>query len=91
MPLQRRLPKRGFHNPTRVEYNVVNLKSFNGLDPSEPVTGELLRSKAIVKRRGPIKLLAMGDVSAAYSVKLDKVSRAARQKIVAAGGSVEEI
>ncbi len=91
MPLQRRLPKRGFHNPTRVEYNVVNLKSLKGLDPSEPITGELLRDKGIVKRRGPIKLLAMGEVSASYAVRLDKVSRAAKEKIVAAGGKVEEI
>ncbi|MGB9617189.1 MAG: 50S ribosomal protein L15 [Desulfomonilaceae bacterium] len=91
MPLQRRLPKRGFHNPTRVDYNVVNLKSLKGLDPSEPITGDLLREKGIVKRRGPIKLLAMGEVSASYAVRLDKVSRAAKEKIVAAGGKVEEI
>ncbi len=91
MPLQRRLPKRGFHNPTRVEYNVVNLKSLKGLDPSEPITGELLRNKGIVKRKGPIKLLAMGEVFASYAVKLDKVSRAAKEKILAAGGEVEEL
>ncbi len=91
MPLQRRLPKRGFNNPTRVEYNVVNLKSINGLNPSEPITGELLRDKGIVKKRGPIKLLASGDIASAYSVRLEKVSRAAKQKILAAGGSVEEI
>lgn len=90
MPLQRRLPKRGFHNPTRVEYNVVNIKSLNGLNPAEPVTAELLRNKGIVKRRGPIKLLATGDISSAYSVRLDKISRAAKDKIVAAGGNVEE-
>lgn len=91
MPLQRRLPKRGFNNPTRVEYNVVNLKAISGLETSAPITGELLRKKGIVKRKGPIKLLAVGEVSSPYSVKLDKVSRAAKEKIIAAGGTVEEM
>lgn len=91
MPLQRRLPKRGFTNPRKVYYNVVNVKELVRLDPETEVTPEVLREKGIVRRPGPVKLLSEGDVSAAYSVKVDRVSSAAREKILAAGGSVEEL
>ncbi|MGC8657870.1 MAG: 50S ribosomal protein L15 [Desulfomonilaceae bacterium] len=89
MPLQRRLPKKGFNNIFRVEYNVVSLQTISKLDPSEPVTSSLLREKNIVKRTGPIKLLSDGEITSAYVIKLDAVSDRARQKIQAAGGSVE--
>ncbi|MHB8205341.1 MAG: 50S ribosomal protein L15 [Desulfomonilaceae bacterium] len=89
MPLQRRLPKKGFHNVFRIEYNVVSLKTISKLNPSEPITGALLREKNIVKRVGPIKLLSDGEVSAAYVIRLDAVSDNARKKIGAAGGTVE--
>lgn len=91
MPLQRRLPKRGFNNPRKVYYNVVNVKELVRLEPGTEVTPEVLREKGIVRRPGPVKLLSVGEVTAAYSVKLDRVSSAAREKIVAAGGSVEEL
>jgi large subunit ribosomal protein L15 len=89
MPLQRRLPKKGFNNVFRIEYNVVSLKTISKLNPSEPITGALLREKNIVKRVGPIKLLSDGEVSAAYVIRLDAVSDNARKKIGAAGGTVE--
>ena len=89
MPLQRRLPKKGFHNVFRIEYNVVSLKTISKLSPSEPITGDLLREKNIVKRVGPIKLLSDGEVSVAYVIRLDAVSDNARKKIGAAGGTVE--
>jgi large subunit ribosomal protein L15 len=89
MPLQRRLPKKGFHNVFRSEYNVVSLKTISKLSPSEPITGALLREKNIVKRVGPIKLLSDGEVSVAYVIRLDAVSDNARKKIGAAGGSVD--
>ena len=89
MPLQRRLPKKGFNNIFRTEYNVVSLKTISKLNPSEPITGALLREKNIVKRVGPIKLLSDGEVSAAYIIRLDAVSDSARKKIGAAGGTVE--
>ena len=90
MPLQRRLPKKGFKNPFRVRYNVINLRDLTRLETETEteITSELLRDKGIVKRRGPIKLLSNGDVTAAYTIKLDRVSSAARAKIEAAGGSV---
>ncbi|MGA8830753.1 MAG: 50S ribosomal protein L15 [Desulfomonilaceae bacterium] len=89
MPLQRRLPKKGFNNVFRIEYNVVSLKTISKLNPSEPITGALLREKNIVKRVGPIKLLSDGEVSAAYVIRLDAVSDNARKKIGDAGGTVE--
>lgn len=89
MPLQRRLPKKGFTNIFRTEYNVINLSVLEKLDPAEAVTPELLRSRGLVKRQGPVKLLAQGDVSAAFTIKVDRVSAAATKKIVDAGGSVE--
>lgn len=91
MPLQRRLPKRGFNNPRKVYYNVVNVKELVRLEPGTEVTPEVLREKGIVRRPGPVKILSQGEVSGAYSVKVERVSTAAREKIVAAGGSVEEL
>ncbi len=89
MPLQRRLPKKGFVCPSRVHYNVVNLKDLARLDPSKAVTPELLREVGMIKRSGPVKLLSVGEVSAAFTIKLDRISTAAKSKIEAAGGKVE--
>lgn len=91
MPLQRRLPKKGFNNPSRVRYNVINIKDLARLEAGVEVTAELLRDKGLVKRQGPVKLLSQGEASAAYSVKLDRISKAARTKIEAAGGNAEEL
>jgi len=90
MPLQRRLPKKGFHNPFKTRYNVLNIKDLSTLDSSATITPELLREKGIVRRQGPVKLLSEGEAAAAYIIKLDKVSRAAALKIQAAGGTVED-
>jgi large subunit ribosomal protein L15 len=89
MPLQRRLPKKGFTNIFRTEYNVISLETIAKLNPSETVTSELLRERNIVKRPGPVKLLSDGEVSTAYTIRLDAVSEKARTKIQAAGGTVE--
>lgn len=92
MPLQRRLPKKGFTNaPFKVRYNVVNIKDLGRIEPDTVIAPEVLREKGLVKRRGPIKLLAEGEVSAAYTVKLQRISAAAREKIESAGGSAEEL
>ncbi|MEI7449392.1 MAG: 50S ribosomal protein L15 [Desulfomonile sp.] len=90
MPLQRRLPKKGFHNPFKTRYNVLNIKDLSTLDSSATITPELLREKGIVRRQGPVKLLSDGEAATAYIIKLDKVSRAAALKIQAAGGTVED-
>ena len=88
MPLTRRLPKRGFTNPFRVEANVIRLDQLALLDGE--VTPDSLRAAGLVKRQGPVKVLANGEVSTAVSVRGLKVSASAREKIVAAGGKVEE-
>jgi large subunit ribosomal protein L15 len=88
MPLTRRLPKRGFTNPFRVEANVIRLDQLALLEGE--VTPDTLRAAGLVKRQGPVKVLANGDLSSAVTVRGLKVSASAREKIVAAGGKVEE-
>jgi large subunit ribosomal protein L15 len=88
MPLTRRLPKRGFTNPFRVEANVIRLDQLALLEGE--VTPDSLRAAGLVKRQGPVKVLANGDLSSAVTVRGLKVSASAREKIVAAGGKVEE-
>jgi large subunit ribosomal protein L15 len=91
MPLHRRIPKRGFHNPFRVEYAVVNLDALaerfaDGTD----VTPELMRSSGLVRdARLPIKVLARGDMSKKLSVRAHKFSGKAAEKLAAAGGSAQ--
>ena len=88
MPLTRRLPKRGFTNPVRVEANVIRLDQLALLEGE--VTPDSLRAAGLVKRQGPVKVLANGELSSAVTVRGLKVSASAREKIVAAGGKVEE-
>lgn len=91
MPLHMRSPKlRGFKNPFRVEYQVVNLYALAELYPSGgDVTVEDLVSKGAVRRREPVKVLGTGEITVKLNVAVDKVSASARQKIEAAGGSVQ--
>ena len=91
MPLHRRIPKRGFHNPFRVEYAVVNLDTLaERFDAGTVVTPELLRTSGIVHgTRQPIKVLARGEVSKKLSVQAHKFSGKAAEKIAAAGGSAQ--
>jgi large subunit ribosomal protein L15 len=88
MPLTRRLPKRGFTNPFRVEANVIRLDQLALLEGE--VTPDSLRAAGLVKRQGPVKVLANGELSTAVTVRGLKVSASAREKIVSAGGKVEE-
>lgn len=92
MPLHMRLPKlRGFKNPFRVEYQVVNLDRLSALYPQGgEVTVDDLVAKGAVRKGQPVKVLGSGDVSVALQVSADKVSTSAREKIAAAGGSVTE-
>lgn len=90
MPLTRRIPKRGFTNPFRVESQVVGLGDLDRVAGDE-ITRETLAIAGLTKlRKGPIKLLANGEVSRAVTVRGLKVSAAAREKVVAAGGRIEE-
>ncbi len=91
MPLHRRVPKRGFHNPFRVEYAVVNLDTLAArFDEGAEVTPELLRARRIVRRsRALIKVLGRGELSKKLTVRAHRFSAAASQAIAAAGGQVE--
>jgi large subunit ribosomal protein L15 len=91
MPLQRRLPKKGFTNIFKIRYNIIRIKDLSRFDSGTEITGDLLREKGIIKRKGPIKLLSDGEITVAYNIKLDRVSAAAKSKIEAAGGTVEEL
>ncbi len=88
MPLTRRLPKRGFTNPFRQEPNVIRLDQLAQIDGE--VTVDSLRAAGLVKRNGPVKVLANGELSQAVTVRGLKVSASAREAILAAGGTVEE-
>jgi large subunit ribosomal protein L15 len=90
MPLHMRLPKlRGFKNPFRVEYQVVNLDRLSALYPDGgAVTVEDLVAKGAVRPGCPVKILGTGEVTAAFQVSVDALSASARDKIAAAGGSV---
>jgi large subunit ribosomal protein L15 len=89
MPLTRRIPKRGFTNPFRQEPQVVRLGDLEQI--SGEVTPESLAEAGLVKRKkGPVKVLANGRVTRAVTVRGIKLSAGAREKIVAAGGRVEE-
>jgi large subunit ribosomal protein L15 len=89
MPLTRRVPKRGFTNPFRVESQVVGLDDLTLVTGNE-ITMETLATAGLVKAaKGPAKLLANGEITRAVTVRGLKVSGSAREKIVAAGGTVE--
>ena len=92
MPLQRRMPKlRGFRNPNRVEYTVVNVERLNDFDAGTTVTADDLRTRGLVKHRGKVKVLGEGDIDRALTIKAHAFSLGAVEKIKAAGGSVEVI
>lgn len=91
-PLYRRLPKRGFVNPTRKEYAVVNLEDLNSFEAGTEVTPEILVNSGIVKNtKSGIKILGNGDVTVKLTVKANKFSQSAVEKIEAAGGKTEVI
>lgn len=91
MPITRRVPKRGFTNPFREEAQLVGLDDLAKLPSGAEVTRETLVEAGLVRAsKGPAKLLANGEVKAAVTVRGIKVSASAREKILAAGGKVEE-
>jgi large subunit ribosomal protein L15 len=91
MPLQRRVPKlKGFTNPNRVEYTVINVERLQGaFDPGSEVTPEVLRERGLVRRSLPVKVLGRGDLDRPLTVRAHAVSGSARAKIEQAGGTVE--
>lgn len=92
MPLQRRIPKRGFHNPFRVEAAVINLSHLETFPSGTDVTPELLAQKGLVRGKNRrIKILGDGSLSKALNVKAHGFSSQAAEKIEAAGGKAELI
>ena len=91
MPMTRRLPKRGFTNEFRVEAQVVSLADLSRIPEGTEVTVESLTEAGLIRsRKGPAKLLANGEITHSVTVRGVKVSAGAREKIVAAGGRIEE-
>jgi len=93
MPLVRRIPKRGFFNVFRVDYQVVNLRDLDRVfDDGDEVNPTTLVEKGLI-RRGPkpVKILATGDLSKKLAIVADKFSGSARSKIEAAGGTCETV
>ncbi len=91
-PLARRLPKRGFTNPTRKEYAIINLDCLNNFEEGTVVTPELLKEKGYVKQvKDGVKVLGNKEVKVALTVQANKFSQTAVEKIAAAGGRTEVI
>jgi len=92
MPIQRRMPKRGFINPFRVEYKVFNLSQIDFLVEKYALpefTPELLYINGLINRTDLVKVLANGELKAAIKFKVNKASAKAQEAIKAAGGSIE--
>ena len=90
MPLHRRVPKRGFHNPFREEFDVVNLDTLSErFEPGTEITPDVLKAEGLVSRNQRIKVLGRGDVTKAFTVRAHKFSGKAAEKIAAAGGTAE--
>ncbi len=97
MPLQRRIPKKGFHSPFRVEYQVVNLNTLQRLVDSKKIEDgvvnavTLFKSGAISKANAPFKILGNGELKAKLNIEAHKVSASAKEKIESLGGTIKEI
>ncbi|MBA4542338.1 MULTISPECIES: 50S ribosomal protein L15 [Thermoactinomyces] len=91
-PIYRRLPKRGFTNPNRVEYAIINLDVLNRFEEGTVVTPELLKEQGVVKDlKDGLKVLGNGELNKKLTVKAQKFSASAIEKINAAGGATEVI
>ena len=90
--LSRRIPKgKGFTNPFRIEYHVVNLTTLDAFEAGSEVSVETLRARGLVAKRGFVKVLGRGAISKPLTVKVHAFSQSAEDAIVAAGGSVEKV
>src|SRR5215468_956114 len=92
MPLHRRVPKRGFHNPFGVAYSVVNLEELNVFPAGETVTPDLLRAHGFVRRSGdPVKILGDGELKNKLAIHAHAFSASAKEKITKAGGTFQVV
>jgi len=92
MPLQRRLPKRGFKNHFSVEFAIINLKDLNTLEDMDIITPEALLEKGVIKNlKSGLKVLGKGEIQRPVTIKADAFSASALAKIAAAGGKAEVV
>ena len=92
MPLFRRMPKRGFNNINRKEYAIINLDDLNQFRAGSEVNARVLLEAGVIKKElSGIKLLANGELMKKLTVKVKKVSKAAKEAVEAAGGTIEVI
>jgi large subunit ribosomal protein L15 len=92
MPLQRRLPKRGFKNPFKIEYAIVNLKNISNIEGLDIITPEVLIERGLIKDlKDGTKVLGDGEIQRPFTIKADAFSTSALAKIAAAGGKAEII
>ncbi len=89
MPLQRRLPKRGFHNKFGVDYTIVSLSQLDKLTDQTDITNEILIKSGVLKKGQLSKVLANGEINRAVNVVVNKISGSAREMIEKAGGTVK--
>ena len=91
MPLHRRIPKRGFHQPNSRDFAVLNIEMLNAFAAGEIVSPESLASRGLVRSKRPIKILGDGNLKAALTVRAHAFSKSAEAKIANAGGKVERL
>jgi large subunit ribosomal protein L15 len=92
MPLQRRLPKRGFRNIFRKDYTIINLRDLARCGDISVIGLEEMKKAGLIKKRDAlVKVLGMGEVQRAFTVRAHRISEVARQKIESAGGAIEVI
>jgi len=92
MPIHRRLPKRGFTNIFKKEYQLVNIRDLDRFESGAVVDTASLQEKGLIKKgKTPVKLLGQGEIKKSLYVKVDAVSSGAKEKILGAGGKVEVV
>jgi large subunit ribosomal protein L15 len=91
MPLQRRIPKRGFTNIFKKQYEIINIRDLKDFASGETIDRDRLYKAGLLKKPVAVKLLGIGEISHPLTIKLDKVSQAAKEKIESVGGTVEVV
>jgi len=92
MPLQRRVPKRGFTNIFKKQFQIVNLSDLSRVTSHDVISPQVMRDAGLIKRKNlPVKILGDGEISRAMTVQANAFSKKAREKIEAAGGKIEVI
>jgi len=90
MPLIRRLPKRGFTSKSKQEYNIVNLADLEErFSESEEVNPSTLKEKGLIKKDLPVKILGSGEITKKFKLKVNGLSKSAKEKILKLGGTIE--